>query len=294
MARGLAATLPGSALTVVGNVGDDEVVFGVHVAADLDTITYTLSGIEGEHGWGIADDTFVVLEQLGDLGLDVTFRLGDRDLATCLRRTADLAAGIPLSASTDATRRSLGVAATVLPATDDRLRTEVTIADGTRLSFQDYFVRRRHADEVAALDYVGAAAAEPAPGVIESIERARLVVIAPSNPPLSVWPILAISAIRDAVQRHPRVVAISPLFGGKALKGPADRVMRSLGLPPGNAGVLAAYEDLLAVLVIDQGDASDLAGLAGGDVDVRVTDTRIGSYEAGKRFATWLLDEVAP
>lgn len=294
MARGLAATLPEGSLTVVGNVGDDEVVYGLHVAADLDTITYTLAGIEGEHGWGVAADSFVVLDRLDDLGVDVTFRLGDRDLATCLRRTTDLEAGVPLSASTDATRRALGVGVTILPVTDDRLRTEVTIVDGTRLSFQDYFVRRHHADEVAALEYVGAGEASPAPGVISSIERARLLVIAPSNPPLSVWPILAVPGVRDAVRRHERVVAISPLFGGKALKGPADRVMRSLGLPPGNAGVLAAYEGLLTDLVVAREDAADAAHLSTPNVAVHVADTRIGSFEAGKRFAAWLLDEVGP
>lgn len=294
MARGLAAVLPGPQLTVVGNVGDDEVVYGVHISADLDTITYTLAGLEGPHGWGIDGDRFTVLDELGALGVDVTFRLGDRDLATCLRRTADLIAGTPLSTSTDAIRRALGVETTILPATDDRLRTEIVNREGTRLSFQDYFVRRGHRDEVRRVEYVGAAEATPAPGVVESIDGSEIVVIAPSNPPLSIWPILAVPGIRRAVARHRRVVAVSPLFGGKALKGPADRVMRSLGLPPGNSGVLAAYEGLLHDLVVDIDDSGDAELLAGSGVEIHVADTRIGTPDSGKRFAAWLLEEIAP
>lgn len=294
MARGLAAVLPGPQLAVVGNVGDDEVIYGVHVAADLDTLTYTLAGVEGRHGWGIEGDRFTVLDELAALGVDVSFRLGDRDLATCLRRTADLAAGAPLSAATNTIRRALGVEATILPATDDRLRTEVVIEGGTRLSFQEYFVRRGHRDEVRRLEYVGAEKAMPAPGVVESIEGSDVVVIAPSNPPLSIWPILSVPGIRAAVARHRRVVAISPLFGGKALKGPADRVMRSLGLPPGNAGVLAAYEGLLSDLVVDIDDSGDADLLAGGGVEIHAADTRIGTADAGKRFAAWLLEEITP
>ncbi len=281
--------LPGAALTVVVNVGDDEEVYGVHVSADVDTVTYTVAGQEGPDGWGLAGDTFTVMGHLAALGIDTSFRLGDRDLATCLHRTEALRAGRPLSAVTAEIAVALGVGATVVPATDDRLRTRVQVAGGEWLAFQEYFVRRRHADAVVAVEYEGAAEAKPAPGVAEAIADADLVVIAPSNPPLSIWPVLGIPALREAVAAAARVVAVSPLFGGKALKGPADRVMAALGLPAGNAGVVAAYDGLLTDLVVDSGDAADMA-LAGSGLAVHVADTRIAAPEAAARFAGRLLE----
>jgi LPPG:FO 2-phospho-L-lactate transferase len=292
-ARGLAAVDPGPALTVVGNVGDDDVMYGLHVSPDLDTITYTLAGIQGEHGWGIEDDTFTVIDNLAQLGTETAFRLGDRDMATCLNRTIDLGAGVPLSVVTDHIRSSLGVTTRILPATDDPLRTHVVIESGTVLSFQDYFVVRGHADEVSELRYTGAERSSPAPGVIASIRDAAFVVIAPSNPPLSIWPILAVPGVREAVREHPSVAAISPLFRGRALKGPADRVMASLGLPPGNAGVLAAYDGLISDLVIDVGDAGEATELADGEVAIHVADTRLTDTDAAKRFGSWLVELMA-
>lgn len=289
-ARALSSVVPDTHLAVIGNVGDDEVCYGVHVSADLDTILYTLAGIEGPHGWGIAGDTFAVMDWLGRLGEDTTFRLGDRDLANCLWRTIHLADGGTLSEAISALAAALGVTVPVLPATDDRLRTEVVVAGGERLAFQEYFVIRGHRDEVTGVEFAGAGTAAAAPGVVAAIERADLVVIAPSNPPLSVWPILAVEEIRDAVAVHDRVAAISPLFGGKALKGPADRVLRSLGFPEGNTGVVAAYDGLLSDLVVDKGDAPDVPLLAGRRLTVHALDTRIAEPEAGKRFATTLLE----
>jgi LPPG:FO 2-phospho-L-lactate transferase len=164
--------------------------------------------------------------------------------------------------------------------------------DGTDwLPFQEYFVRRRHQDTVTGLDYHGAETCLPAPGVVEAIQRADLVVIAPSNPPLSIWPILAVSGIRDAIASARCVAAISPLFGGKALKGPADRVLTSLGMPPGTAGILAAYEGLLTALVVDQADEEDRE-LATAGTAVLAADTRIAEANAGRRFAGWLLDTM--
>ncbi len=291
-ARALASVLAPGDLTVVGNVGDDEVRYGVHVSADLDTIVYTLAGIEGPHGWGIAGDTFAVMDRLADLGEDVTFRLGDRDLAHCLLRTIRLAGGDPLSTTIAAGASALGVEVPVLPATDQPVPTLITTAAGEELSFQDYFVIRGHRDEIAELTYAGADEAEPAPGVLEAIKGADAVVIAPSNPPLSIWPILAVNAIREAVADHPRVVAVSPLFGGVPLKGPADRVMASVGLPPGNAGVAAAYEGLSTDLVVDTGDAADVEGLARPGLTVHAFDTRLTPVDAGKRFAAELLERL--
>ncbi len=293
MARALSETVAADRLTVVVNVGDDDSMYGVHVAADLDTVVYTLAGIEGPHGWGIDGDTFTVMDELARRGTDTSFRLGDRDLATCLWRTAAMQAGRSLSEITSEIASSLGVAPTVVPATDDAVATRIQIQSGAWLAFQDYFVRRKHEDDVVALEYRGAAASRPAPGVVEAIATADLVVVAPSNPPLSIWPILEIPGIRASVAAAETVVAISPLFAGKALKGPADRVITSLGLPGGTPGILAAYEGLLSALVVDQADAADVA-LGDATTTILSADTRIAEREAGRRFAEWLLDTMLP
>lgn len=269
-------------LTVVVNVGDDEEVHGLHVSPDLDTVLYTLAGVEGPEGWGRAGDTFAANATFGDLGADNTFMLGDRDLALNVLRTEALRAGQALSKFTGEVAERLAVGATVLPATDDRIRTMIVLEDGEVLSFQEYFVIRGHRDVVARIDFLGDP--NPAPGVIEAIETADVVMIAPSNPPLSIWPILHVGGVTEAVAAHPNVVAVSPLFAGKALKGPADRVMASLGLPAGNAGVLQAYDGLVDTLIIDESDSADLATL-GGDVRVVAMDTRIVDPAAAGRFA---------
>jgi len=284
----LAAVIPNEDLTVVADVGNDDRIYGTHVSADLDTVTYTLAGLEGPQGWGIAGDTFEVLAGLETFGVDTSFRLGDRDLALCLRRTEMLDAGTPLSAITAEICASLGVAVTIVPATDDELRTRLETEQAGWLAFQDYFVRRQHRDHVVGLEYAGSADARPAPGVIEAIESSDTVYIAPSNPPLSIHPILAIEDIRHSVVAARRVIAVSPLFGGKALKGPADRVLASLGFPTGNAGVLLAYEGLISDLVVDTADAADADTLAG-DVRIHHTDTRFADAIAATLFARWLI-----
>ncbi len=288
LARGLAAEL-GPELTVVVNVGDDEEVYGLHVSPDMDTVTYTLAGRHGPHGWGVAGDTFVVLGHLASLGADTTFRLGDADLALNLVRTDALRRGQPLHTVAAELSAAFGIEPTILPATNDRLRTVVQTGAGEWLSFQDYFVMRSHRDEVAAVRFDGAAEALPAPGVLDAIGEAAVLMIAPSNPPLSIWPILSVPAIRAAVQTARRVVAVSPLIGGKALKGPADAVMASLGLPPGNAGVLEAYRGLLTDLVVDDADRADTRPSG---VRVHATDTRIAEPERAVRFARWLLEAL--
>jgi LPPG:FO 2-phospho-L-lactate transferase len=281
MARGLAA-LPGIGLTVVVNVGDDETIHGLHVSPDLDTVVYTLAGVESPEGWGRRDESYRLNTELGRFGVDNRFLLGDLDLALNLFRTHRLSQGARLSEVTSDVMRGFDVHVDVVPATDDSLRTMVRIDSGWT-DFQDYFVYRGNRDHVYELRYVGAEEASPADGVIDAITSSDLVVIGPSNPPLSIWPILAIPGIRDAVVAHTRVIAVSPLFGGKALKGPADRVMASLGLPPGNQGVLEAYAGMVDVLVIDETDQHEAKGLS--DVEVVVTDTKIGSKEASMRLA---------
>ncbi len=289
MARALTSVVDPHDITVVVNVGDDDVIHGAHVAADLDTVAYTLAGMEGEAGWGRADDTWTVMDEMARIGVDTSFRLGDLDLANCMRRTAALRAGIPLSTITAGWCAANGVETSVVPASDDPVPTYVRIADGSWLAFQEYFVTRRHRDTVVAVEYRGADRATPAPGVLEAIVDAELVVIAPSNPPLSIWPILAIPGIRDAVAAHERVVAVSPLFSGRAVKGPAVEVMQAVGLDGGNAGIAEAYEGLITDLVIDTGDEADCADLEASGLHVHTMDTRIGDKDAAPRFGNELL-----
>lgn len=285
MARGLAA-LADVDLTVIVNVGDDADNHGLHVSPDLDTVVYTLAGVEGPRGWGRAGDTFALNDELARFGVDNTFQLGDRDLALKLFRTNEITRGRTLSEVTASITESFGVEPRVLPATDERLRTTVRLADGW-VGFQEYFVTRRHQDDVLELAFSGADQARPAPGVVTAIDEAEHIVIAPSNPPLSIWPILAVAEIRRAVAAHPRVTVVSPLIGGKTVKGPADRVMTSLGLPAGNAGVAAAYRGLIDRLVIDTADREDAASMEG--IEVVATNTLIGEREPATRLARELL-----
>jgi LPPG:FO 2-phospho-L-lactate transferase len=281
-------------LTVVVNVGDNTERYGVHIAADPDTVLYTLADVAGPQGWGRSDDTFVVMQELGFLGVDTTMSLGDRDMAVCAYRTARLRSGDRLSAITKDLATSFGLDdLTLTVATDDPLETYVQTTGAEWLDFQTYFVDRHHADEVEAIAYHGSATAQPAPGVVHAIESADLVVIAPSNPPLSIWPILAVDGIEAAVRSHPTVAAVSPLFGGAPLKGPADAVMAGLGLRPGTAGILDAYDGLIGTLFIDEGDQRDVPLGMDFDVEVVATDTRLDD-EYGSVFARFLVDHIAP
>jgi LPPG:FO 2-phospho-L-lactate transferase len=294
MARALRAVLDPGHLTVVVNVGDDAERYGVHVAADPDTVLYTLAGVVGPNGWGRRGDTTEVMHALSGLGIDTAFTLGDADLAMCLLRTELLSAGVPLSVVTSEMSERLGVAdVAVVPVTDDPLRTWVQIRDGSWLSFQEYFVDRGHADEVTALAYHGAPVATPAPGVIDAITSADTLVIAPSNPPLSIWPILSIDDVRLAVADHPVTIAVSPLFGGRALKGPAAEVMAAVGLSKGTRGVLEAYDGLIDTLYVDAGDAGDVSLGDEFGVSVVAADTRLDRPDSGAGFA-WRVVAGAP
>jgi LPPG:FO 2-phospho-L-lactate transferase len=284
LARGLAA-LEDVDLTVVVNVGDDNETHGLLVCPDLDTVVYTLAGEEGPYGWGRRDDTFHFNDELARFGVDNTFRLGDRDMALKVYRTRQITIN-SLSKITQAITGSFGITAAVVPASDDRLRTMVRIDQGW-ISFQEYFVDRRYRDEVLELRYDGAESASAAPGVIEAINRADRVIIGPSNPPLSIWPIFAVPGIREAVDRHPDVTAVSPLIGGKTVKGPADRVLTSLGLPPGNRGVASAYAGLIHRLVIDHADEAEAPSI---DVpEIVMTSTLIKEKAEGVRLARELV-----
>ena len=289
MARGFASSQHAE-LTVVVNVADDETIYGLHVSPDIDTVLYTLAGVQGPHGWGRADETWTVMDQLSAFPVDTSFRLGDRDLATNLFRTARLREGVPLSEITEDMARVLGVQIPVLPASDDRIRTEVRIAGGDWLDFQTYFVFRRHADEVTDVRFDGIEDASPAPGVVEGVLGADAVLLGPSNPILSVWPIVRIPGISEAIARARRVALVSPLIGGAAVKGPAVQVLQGLGYPATTRGVLDAYRGMVTDVIVDHADAEEAGELDG--IRVHVTDTRIADPSAAERLAkelaTWL------
>jgi len=286
LARGLDA-VPDVDLTVVVNVGDDLPTHGLYVSPDLDTMVYTLAGVEGPHGWGRADDTFVANAELARFGVDNTFRLGDLDLALKIYRTHRLGTGDTLAQVTDRVRAGFGIDATILPASNDPVRTMVTTHDGETLTFQEYFVDRGHRDRVREVAFDGAADAAPAPGAARAIEEAEMVIIGPSNPPLSIWPILAVEEIDAAVRSHPRVVAVSPLIGGRALKGPADSIMADLGLGTGTGAVLASYRNLIDTLVVDDSDRADVGEVDG--VTVVAAGTRIPGRAEARRLSEAIL-----
>ena len=289
--RGLVEVLDPAELTIIGNVGDDVEVLGLHVSPDLDSILYALSGLaDEERGWGRTEETWNALETAASLGGEGWFRLGDRDLGLHLVRTQALRAGEPLSAVTARLAERLGLEPRLLPATDDALRTWLDTPAGS-FPFQTWFVARGHRDEVDALLYEGAATAVPAPGVIEALEDAELIVIAPSNPYVSVAPILAVAEIRTALeQRRCPAVAISPLVGGKAVRGPADRMLARLAGGTTPAHVAGVYAGLFDALVLDEADADGSAALAGLGVRPIVTRTLMTDDSARRRLAEAALE----
>jgi len=259
--HGLARALPDDALTVVVNTGDDFRHWGLHISPDLDTVMYTLSGLGHEaRGWGLAEESFGALEMVKRYGGDDWFALGDRDLGTHLVRTEALARGVPLHAVTARLFRGLGVRTRVLPMTDDPCRTMIdTESDGT-LPFQEWFVKKRTAPVVKRVWFDGSQT--PAPGVIEAIDAADVIVIGPSNPYVSVDPILAMDGVREAMERR-RVVALSPIVGGRAVKGPLAEMIRALRGEEASAGAIVRhYEGLLAGIFVEQGDEASVEGTA--------------------------------
>jgi LPPG:FO 2-phospho-L-lactate transferase len=275
-------------VTAIGNVGDDLELWGLHVSPDLDTILYTLAGLlDEERGWGVRDETYSALATAERLGDETWFTLGDRDIGLHLVRSALLGAGEPLSAVTRRLAEALGVGVRLLPATDDRLRTKVRTS-GSELDFQEWFVRRGHADRVEGVRFEGAEEARPAPGVLEAIAGADLVVIAPSNPFVSIQPILAVTEI-EAALRAKRVAAISPLVGGKVLRGPLAGMMTSLGHEPGARGVRRIYGDLVSTFVLDRADE----GLAAEIPGAVVCDTVMVAPERRAEVGRGLLEVIA-
>lgn len=259
---GLVQVVPPAEVTAVVNVGDDVELHGLHISPDLDTITYTLAGaIDPDRGWGLAGETWHAMEALARYPeARRWFNLGDRDLATHLYRTDRLRAGAPLSSVSQEIADAWSLGLHLLPVTDDRLQTRVTVDGEGEIGFQEYFVQRQHSVPVTAVRFDGAEAARPAAGVLEAIRGARRVVIAPSNPLVSIDPVLAVPGVRAAVEaRRADGVAVSPIIAGAALKGPADRLLRELGHEASVLGVARLYAPLVATLVIDEADR-ELAG----------------------------------
>jgi LPPG:FO 2-phospho-L-lactate transferase len=282
-----------SDVTVIANVGDDLEVHGLHDSPDLDTLLYKLAGLgDEERGWGRADETWNARDTIERLGGETWFQLGDRDLGLHLVRTEALRRGEPLSAVTERIARAVGLQLALLPATDDRLRTRIRTPAG-EFEFQEWFVARGHADRVDQIVYDGAAEATPAPGVLEAVEAAELIAIAPSNPFVSIGPILAVDEIRTLVERRrERVVAVSPLIGGRAVKGPADAMFQSLAGGTGAAQVTDCYKGLIGALVIDEADAHDAAAVAERGVRPLVTRTLMSEPDARAELVETVLGLV--
>lgn len=275
---GMVRAVPAEAVTAIVNVGDDIELHGLHVSPDIDTVIYTVAGaIDPVRGWGLSDETWHAMEGLERYGAPTWFSLGDRDLATHLYRTERRREGATLSQVTAEIAAAWKLGLHVLPVTDDPLRTMITLAEGDRspeVTFQDYFVRRQHAVPVQGLRFDGAEAARPAPGVLDALAAADVVVVAPSNPLVSIDPVLAVPGVTEAVTSRPdRVVAVSPLVGGRALKGPADRMMAELGYEQSVVGVARHYSAFAGTLVIDRTDADLAADVEATGVRCVVTDT---------------------
>jgi LPPG:FO 2-phospho-L-lactate transferase len=286
--RGVLAVVNPGNVSIIGNVADDIELLGLHVSPDLDSILYTLTGRSDDaRGWGREDESWRALETVSELGGDDWFRLGDRDLGLHLVRTELLRSGVPLGEVTERLARAFGLDAALLPATEDPVRTFLETPAGT-FPFQTWFVARGHRDEVDAVHYAGAPGATAAPGVLEALEAADVILIAPSNPYVSIGPILAVAEIRTALARRSvPCVAVSPLVGGRAVKGPADRMLRRLAGGTTPAHVASCYDGLIDALVLDASDAP--AELPAG-VRAVVTATLMTDLEAARRLAAAALD----
>jgi LPPG:FO 2-phospho-L-lactate transferase len=271
---GLTRVVRPGRVSIIGNTGDDAEIHGLHISPDLDTVTYTLAGLANpELGWGLKGDTFRCLESLGKLGSATWFRLGDRDLATHLHRTERLRQGATLAEVTKEIATALKVRSTILPMTNSRVRTRIGSPSG-ELEFQTYFVQRRARDKVLSVRFEGAQEASPAPGVLGAIEQAEAIILCPSNPFISVGPILSVPGIREALRRRRnQIIAISPIVGGRALKGPAARMMKSMRLRSSAVEVAKLYQDFVGVFVLDEVDREGAQKVAALGMRPVVTNT---------------------
>ncbi len=285
--RGLVRVVPPEAVTAIVNTGDDHSFYGVHVSPDLDIVTYTLAGqVDATRGFGLEGDTFHVIEALGRLGHETWFRLGDRDFATCQHRTLRLAQGVGLARVSDEIRRAFGVTARILPMSEDPCPTYVELGGGRRIHFEEYLVRDGAPNDVEGVDLSAAAAARPAPGVLEAIRGADTIVFCPSNPVVSIGPILAVPGLREAVRKSAApAVAISPIVGGAPVKGPADALLRGVGAEVSARGVARLYRDLVDAYVLDERDRAELADVEALGPRALATDTIMRDADSAARLA---------
>jgi LPPG:FO 2-phospho-L-lactate transferase len=289
--RGLVRAAGQPRLGVIVNTGDDEEFYGLHVSPDLDTIVYTLAGASNPlTGWGLEGETFTTLGALARFYGSAWFNLGDRDLATHMFRTQRMRAGEPLSRITTEIARRYGVGAQVMPMSDERVRTFVKVRGRAAIPFQEYFVRRRFRGTVERIELRGASRARPLPAALGAIRSSGAVIIAPSNPFVSIGPILALRGMREAMRRaRPRVAAISPIVGGKAIKGPAAKMLRALGHQASALGVARLYRDVCAVFVIDNADRRVAAAVEKLGMHAIVTDTIMADETRAARLADVVL-----
>ncbi len=295
--RGFVGHVPSERLTAIANVADDMVLHGLNISPDLDTIVYTLAdAVSRERGWGLEGETWQAMEMIASYGAIVDepldwFSLGDRDLGTHLFRTGELANGATLDQVTAKIVKRWDLPLELLPVSNDPVRTMVTLAEtGEEVSFQEYFVGRQHSVAVSRVRFDGAEDAAPAPGVLDAIDSADLVVIAPSNPAVSIDPVLAVPGIRERLAaRRADVVAVSPIVGGKALKGPADRLLVELGRESSATGVAEWYRDIVGTLIIDDVDAERADAIAALDVTPIITNTIMSSPEVTRALADTIL-----
>ncbi|MGH7817986.1 MAG: 2-phospho-L-lactate transferase [Candidatus Binatia bacterium] len=288
--EGLAAEIDSAELTIVCNTGDDAIFHGLYVSPDIDTITYTLAGLnDSAKGWGIKDDLFVVLDQLRRLGNDVWFKLGDKDFATHITRTRLLKEGQKLSQITDQMRRLLGIRSTILPMSDERIETRISTARG-EISFQEFFVKHRWSPEVSAVRFAGAEKSQPAPAVLDAIRHAEAIIVCPSNPITSIGPILAVPGIRAALTDSVApVLGVSPIIGTAAISGPAHKLMLACGCKASALGVAECYADFLDKLLIADEDSALREPIESLDIMVIPTDIRMAGLADKRRLARQLL-----
>ncbi len=291
--QGLVQVIPQERLTVIVNTGDDRDFYGLHVSPDLDIVMYTLAGVVDQtHGWGIRNDTYNTMQQLTRYGNEDWFMLGDRDLATHIHRTNLLRQGKTLSEVTEDLRKHFGLAMRILPMTDHAVATHIQTPVGL-LHFQEYMVKRRCADEVQDVVFVGGNESRPAPGVLDAIKEAEAILIAPSNPIVSIGSILAVPGIHDTLhEASGMVVAVSPIVGGAPIKGPADKLMTGLGIEVSAVGVARCYRDFLDVMVIDQQDAHLLSAIEDLGIPAIATNT-IMRDDAAKAALAYRVLEAA-
>ena len=290
---GLTRVIAPERVFIIGNTADDAEIHGLHISPDLDTVTYTLAGTANpQHGWGIRGDSFRCLEALGRLGADTWFQLGDVDLATHLYRTRRLRQGATLTDVTSEIARALNVRSPIVPMSNERVRTRICTPSG-ELEFQTYFVKRRARDRVTAMHFEGASEASAAPGVLDAIANADAIILCPSNPFISIGPILAIPGIREALQdRRENVAAISPIVGGRALKGPAAKMMRSMQMRSSAAEVAKLYDDFAGVFVLDEVDRKQAAHVAALGLRPVVTNTIMRGLRERKALARVVAREL--